>query len=337
MMRKTIRLFCLTFFVLLAWGQRAFAECAPGGINHGTMMADVVLDAPGNAKAGDYIGSIPFYREYNVTTPVGDCEDGTEILLYAFSSPDGRKAKFFRNIDGRETFYIHLGDAHYAYAIEWDGYAFSQSGTKKPHSGLLNTPTGSVMHIYAAVDNPKPYRQWQGGDNATYLGAIRLTPTNQQRGFSFRGKFDIKSIASCEVTNQDLHINLDPIAIDNFPTIGLARQSKQAQDSLNIQCSGDMTATIRINGLYGSTSHQGKNAVFKTKGEGQGSNAAGFGFVLSSPNYVEGYFSDNEAVSLGKITSNGASIPIQAEYFRYGENIRAGEMESAASFVIQFN
>lgn len=336
-MKITIRFFCLAFLFLVGWGQKAFAECKPGGAFHGTMMADVILKAPGNAKAGDYIGTIPFYREQNVTTPIADCEEGSEIFLHAFANQDGMRAAPYREIEGRETFYINLGKPHYAYAIEWEGYSFSAQGTKKPHSGPLGTPLGAVVHIYATVDNPKPYRQWQGGDNAPYLGTIRVKPGSAREGYSFRAKFDIESEASCEVLNQDLHINLDPIAIDNFPSIGFSTQPKQAQDSLNIQCTGDMTASIRINGMYGSAPHMGKNVVFKTKAEGQGSNANGFGFVLSAPNHINGYFADNELISLGTITSNGASIPIQAEYFRYGESIRAGEMESAASFVIQFN
>jgi type 1 fimbria pilin len=336
-MRKMLRYFPWILLLSLGMVHRAFADCAPGGINHGTMMAEVVLDVTGNTKAGDFIGSVPFNREYNVTTPVGHCDPGTDLLLYAFSSPDGRKAKYYGNIDGREAFYIFFGGADYVYTIEWEGYPFSQGGTRKPHEGVWTTPTGSTLRIYAAVDNPKPVYSWQGGDNASYLGAIRLTPTNQQRGFSYRAKFNIKAITSCEVTNRDLYIDLPTITIDNFPSIGFSQQETKAQDYLDIACSGDMTASIRINGMYGMASYQGKNVVFKTQNEGQGSNASGFGFVLSAPNYVNGYFADNESVSLGKIGSSGARIPIQAEYYRYTDSVRPGSMQSAASFVIQFN
>lgn len=336
---------CLSLALLLLGPvQQALAECVHQnvGIRAGTMHSTVNLDLSGDTPADTFLGSFEFTRDGD-NTAVAQCSPGSEVLLYAtHGEGSGIFATYYKEIDGRPTYHLTKGPKGLAYAIEdmaTGVYFTSRPGGRSPRpEGPLNTPNAR-LYLYAAVDNPVV------NISKMYIGALMVSPyivgagagNNTAVGFPFLATVKVKSVTSCQVTNQDLRIRLPGISINNFPEPGLARQPVKAQDQLNVKCTGDMTASIRVSGNHGTEDYKGRSVVFKPMNEGKGGNATGFGFVLSAPGYADDYLAHNESTSLGKISKGEKSIPIQAEYFRYGRDARAGELDGSASFVIQFN
>jgi type 1 fimbria pilin len=316
----------------------AYAECYNEGPPYaGTMWARANLELSGNIAADTYLGSFDFERDGG-TARVGVCPPGSTVALYTTHGESGGiRATFYKTIDGRPTYHLlNLGPRNYAYAIEelTTGIFHESTGPLSPREGDLTTPSAR-LHLYAAVDNPENIKA-----NGATVGALlirKYEPGYTKVGFTYVLRLYATNTTSCSVTNQNLYIRLPDIPINNFPSTGFSQSQASAEDEITVNCSGPMSGTLRINANNGTTTHDGREIVLKTRNEGEGKNAAGFGFVLSAPNNVNGYLADNETVSLGSLNQGDQSIPIKAEYYRHGDYIKAGEMEASASFVIEFN
>ncbi|WP_027014282.1 fimbrial protein [Comamonas composti] len=330
---------CAFFAMLLAAGmaQRAWSECVNQGIPlAGTMEAKVTLQLTGDIPADTYLGSFDFKRDGG-TAPIAQCSPGSEVALYATHGEGvSMLSRYYKHIDGRPTYHLYTaGEANYAYAIEdlETGVYFTREGTMSGREGPLNTPM-TRLHLYAATDNPSPTKA-----NA-HVGALlvrRFEVGYTNVGFHFRMTPNIQTAKSCKILNKDLRIRLPGISVSNFPHIGFAQQPVRGRDNLTVECTGEMTASILVKGNHGATTHEGRNIVLKPMDEGWQSNATGFGFVLSAPGFANGHLVHDEYVSLGGLPKGQKIIPIEAEYYRYGNAPRPGEVESSASFILQFN
>lgn len=304
-----------------------------------TLKATANLTLSGNVKADQYLGSFTFQRDGG-TAPIAECEPGSEVYGYAtYSESGGIRAQYYKDIDGRPTYYLSAYDTDYAYAIEDmdTGAPFSSAGTAINYPQPYLYPLNVQVHLYTTTDHPEPIVRW-----GSHIGALLVTRYGDGIGTTAVGfhhiiAINVKTATTCQIENNNLVIHLDPVSLSDFPERGYARSGAAGRDHISINCSGNMSAEIMVTGKHGTETLDGEDAILKIENEGQGNNAQGIGFVLSAPDQQDRVLINNKYVSLGTMRSGRQSIPLEARYYRYGDWVKPGQASSTASFVIQFN
>jgi len=132
----------------------------------------------------------------------------------------------------------------------------------------------------------------------------------------------------------NLTISLDKKPLSSFDAIGTT--AGKAKTDLKIYCTGDMRAKIslKVDPNKIESDLTGRSSVVKNERENMASGATGIGFVVSTDSER---LENGNSIELANLGVGAASIPIYAEYYRYGNKILSGEVQASAAFVIEFN
>lgn len=316
-----------------------------GGIKHGTMDArGGTIELKGMIKKNQEVARFTFKRDGS-DVAVADCPDGAEFYAYAtYSEASGVIPSYYMDIDGRPAYYVvrkpNTGLDDYAYVLieNESGLSFrSQPGQEVPvNAPKLNTRDATVI-VYATKDNPKSQRF-----TTQYIGSILINRFNSGGGttavgFSYRLSVNIISApTSCSAENTNLIMNLPRISTSAFPKIGFPTEQAYAEDHLKINCTGNVSAKIKLM-ANNTTSYEGQESVIKADNEGSQDNAKGIGFVVTSPLSNDTRLVNNQFVKLADLTNGSTNVPLKAEYFRYGNEVKPGKVNASANFVLEFN
>lgn len=327
-----------------------YSQAAPtcdgrgGGINHGTMDArGGTINLSGFIKKNQEVARFGFKRDGG-NTAVATCPDGAEAFAYAtYSEGSGTIASYYGDIDGRPAYYFTrppntYDDYVYVLIENRSGAAFrSQPGQEFPvMDSELNTRDATVI-IYSNKDNPKSKSY-----HTQYIGSIlvdRFNPSGGTTavGFSYRVTVNIVSApTSCSAENTNLIMNLPRISTSVFPKIGFPTEQAYAEDHLKINCTGNVSAKIKLM-ANNTASYEGQESVIKADNEGSQDNAKGIGFVVTSPLSNDTRLVNNQFVKLADLTNGSTNVPLKAEYFRYGNEVKPGKVNASANFVLEFN
>ncbi|WP_311752347.1 fimbrial protein [Proteus columbae] len=345
-MNKLLFLIFILSLSTLSFYSHAAPDCVNnGGIKHGTMDArGGTIELKGMIKKNQEVARFTFKRDGS-DVAVADCPDGAEFYAYAtYSEASGVIPSYYMDIDGRPAYYVvrkpNTGVDDYAYVLieNESGLSFrSQPGQEVPvNSPKLNTRDATVI-IYATKDNPKSQRF-----TTQYIGSILINRFNSGGGttavgFSYRLSVNIISApTSCSAENTNLEMNLPKMPITAFSSIGFPRDNQYAEDNLRINCTGNASAKIKLM-AHNTTSYDGQKTIIKPDNEGDSNNAKGVGFVVSSPSSGDTVLINNQFVPLADLTSGSNSVPLKAEYYRYGDDIKPGKLNATANFVLEFN
>lgn len=347
--KKTKKLLFLTFILGLS-STSFYSYAAPncvnnGGIKHGMMDARAgTIELTGSVAKHQEIGRFTFTRDGSDVS-VADCPDGAEIYAYAtYSEASGVKPTYYMDIDGRPAYYIVrngpiTGYDDYVYVLidNKTGLSFrSQPGQEVPVGDSKLYSRDATVIVYSTKDNPRSERF-----TTQYIGSVLINRFDSGGGttavgFSYRLSINIISApTSCSAENTNLEMNLPRMPTSAFPTIGFPTQSASAEEDLRISCTGNVSAKIKLM-ANNTTSYEGQESVIKPDNEG-GSHAQGIGFVVSSPLSGNTRLVNNQFVKLADLTNGITNVPLKAEYFRYGNEIKAGSVNATASFVLEFN
>lgn len=326
-----------------------YSQAAPtcdgrgGGINHGTMDArGGTITLSGFIKKDQEVARFGFKRDGG-NTAVATCPDGAEAFAYAtYSEGSGTVASYYGDIDGRPAYYFTrppntYDDYVYVLIENRSGAAFrSQPGQEFPvMDSELNTRDATVI-IYSNKDNPKSKSY-----HTQYIGSILVDRFNPGGGttavgFSYRVTVNIVSApTSCSAENTNLQMKLPAVPITAFSEMGFPDSSVYAEDNLIINCSGNVSAKIKLM-ANNTTSYEGQESVIKPDSEG-GRNAKGVGFIVTSPLSDNTRLVNNQFVKLADLSSGTTSVPLKTEYFRYGNEVQTGSINATANFVLEFN
>lgn len=345
-MNKLLFLIFILSLSTLSFYSHAAPDCVNnGGIKHGTMDArGGTIELKGMIKKNQEVARFTFKRDGS-DVAVADCPDGAEFYAYAtYSEASGVIPSYYMDIDGRPAYYVvrkpNTGVDDYAYVLieNESGLSFrSQPGQEVPvNSPKLNTRDATVI-IYATKDNPKSQRF-----TTQYIGSILINRFNSGGGttavgFSYRLSVNIISApTSCSAENTNLEMNLPKMPITAFSSIGFPRDNQYAEDNLRINCTGNASAKIKLM-AHNTTSYDGQKTIIKPDNEGDSNNAKGVGFVVSSPSSGDTVLINNQFVPLADLASGSNSVPLKAEYYRYGDEVKPGKVNASANFVLEFN
>ncbi|WP_100157988.1 fimbrial protein [Proteus columbae] len=345
-MNKLLFLIFILSLSTLSFYSHAAPDCVNnGGIKHGTMDArGGTIELKGMIKKNQEIARFTFKRDGS-DVAVADCPDGAEFYAYAtYSEASGVMPTYYMDIDGRPAYYVvrngHItGLDDYAYVLieNESGLSFrSQPGQEVPvNSPKLNTRDATVI-IYSTKDNPKSQRF-----TTQYIGSILINRFNSGGGttavgFSYRLSVNIISApTSCSAENTNLQMKLPAVPITAFSEMGFPDSSVYAEDNLIINCSGNVSAKIKLM-ANNTTSYESQESVIKPDSEG-GRNAKGVGFIVTSPLSDNTRLVNNQFVKLADLSSGTTSVPLKTEYFRYGNEVQTGSINATANFVLEFN
>lgn len=350
-LKKKINKLLFLIFTLSLSSLSFYSHAAPdcvnnGGIKHGTMDArGGTIELKGMIKKNQEVARFTFKRDGS-DVAVADCPDGAEFYAYAtYSKASGVMPTYYGDIDGRPAYYVvrngpTVGLDDYAYVLieNQSGLAFrSQPGQEIPvNAPKLNTRDATVI-VYATKDNPKSQRF-----TTQYIGSILINRFNSGGGttavgFSYRLSVNIISApTSCSAENTDLEMNLPKMPITAFSDIGFPRDNQYAEDHLRINCTGDASAKIKLM-AHNTTSYEGQKTIIKPDNEGNSNNAKGVGFVVSSPSSGDTVLINNQFVKLADLASGINNVPLKAEYYRYGDEVKPGKLSASANFVLEFD
>ncbi|EPG2135392.1 fimbrial protein [Providencia stuartii] len=321
----------------------AAQNCVEGGDgqNHSAMRAIVDIKLSGAIKKNDEIARYTFVRESG-RGGVAQCGPDSQVYAYAtYGEGSGIIARYYGEIDGKPAYHVHAGgpvNIVYVLIESKSGLPF----TNRPGQ-VLPVPEGALMPIdatvifYAGKDNPTA----TSFDNSV-IGAIlikRFDPGggSTKVGYTYRLKGKVTSApTSCEAKNTDLSFTLPRVPTTAFPSVGFPTTPSSVEEHINIVCTGNVSAKIKLI-ANNTASYNGKDAVIKIDNEGQGNNASGIGFVVKSPLNNDNVLVNQEFVKLADLEKGETRVPLKAEYYRYGNSVKAGKAEATAQFVLQFN
>lgn len=348
--KKTNNLLFLTFILGLS-STPFYSYAAPncvnnGGIKHGTMDAKAgTIELTGSIKKNQEIGRFTFVRDGSDVS-VADCPDGAEVYAYAtYSEASGVIPTYYMDIDGRPAYYVVrnapiVGLDDYAYVLidNKTQHSFrSQPGQEIPVNDSKLYSRDATVIVYSTKDNPKSQRF-----TTQYIGSVLINRFNSGGGttavgFSYRLSVNIISApTSCSTENTNLVMNLPRISTSAFPKMGFPTEQAYAEDHLKINCTGNVSAKIKLM-ANNTASYEGQESVIKADNEGDRDNAEGIGFIVTSPLSNNTRLVNNQFVKLADLTSGSTSVPLKAEYFRYGDEIKPGKVNGSANFVLEFN
>ena len=347
--KRTNNLLFLTFILGLSsvsFYSHADGCVNNGGIKHGTMDSrGNVINLSGVIKVNQEIGRFTFVRDGG-NIPVADCSPNSEVYAYAtYSEGSGIKATYYMDIDGKPAYYIVPNGP----AVKRDDYVYvlydnktglpfrSQPGQEIPVDDDHLYPIDATVIVYSTKENPK-----EADFRTQYLGSILVNRFNYGGGttavgFSYRLSVKINSApTSCSAENTNLVMNLPRISTSAFPKIGFPTEQAYAEDHLKINCTGNVSAKIKLM-ANNIASYEGQGSVIKADNEGGRDNAEGIGFVVSSPLSNDTRLVNNQFVKLADLANGSTSVPLKAEYFRYGDDVKPGKVNASANFVLEFN
>lgn len=347
MIKKTTRL-ALTLLVTLAGlgtmnNAYALQDCLPGGNQkHSTMTSQVSLKLTGNIKQHQEVGRFTFVREGG-SGGVAECGPDAGIHGYtSYSEGSGIAAKPYGDIDGRPAYHIYPGgDRNFVYVLIDDdtGIPFRNTpGADVPVSQGPLLPLNLIVIIYAAKDNPDTLNLSGGA----YIGTVLIQAFNSgggttSVGYSYRLKGKIENApASCNLENSNLEFSLPRAPTSAFSSVGFPDGTYTAEDDLWISCNESVSANMKL--VADNTEYyDGKESVIKVDNEGEGNNAAGIGFTVKSPMNNDEMLVNQEFIKIADLQEGRTRVPLIAEYYRYGDSIKAGKAEATAQFVLQFD
>ncbi|MFB0772637.1 fimbrial protein [Proteus cibi] len=244
-------------------------------------------------------------------------------------------------LEGRQAYYLPDSNRNYA-------YVFIDNATDQtyPQGSTISLPIVDSTYrirpasliIYAAKDNPDTF----SSKKRLTVAEVRFTPYENRFVLEYAltsGDLSIvEGPASCSIGSgsDNLTMILPRISTSKFTQIGFPSDNVFATDRINVNCTGKMSAKIKIS--TNSENINGRNSLIKIDDEGIKNNASGIGFVLSGQ-----FLGDNELISTNEWTSLGdleygpSSIELKARYYRYKDKISAGNASASAEFILQFD
>ncbi|WP_335674114.1 fimbrial protein [Providencia stuartii] len=337
--------FALSFILLLFCNGFAFAaqDCQEGGEgqNHSTMRATIEVKLSGVIKQHDELGRFNFERQGG-RGGVAKCGVDAQVYGYAtYGEGSGIYARYYGDINGQPAYHVHAGGpANIVYVLidNRTGLVFrNRPGQEIPVPEGQLMPLDLTVILYAAKDNPQ-----ETTFNNSVIGAVLIKRHSTGGGttrvgytYELKGKV-ISAPTSCTAQNTDLAFNLPRLPTTAFSSIGFPSESSAVEENMNIVCTGNVSAKIKLQANK-TESYDGKESIIKIDNEGQGSNASGIGFVVKSPLSEDTVLVNQQFVKLADLQKGETTVPLKAEYYRYGKNIKAGKAEATAQFVLQFD
>ncbi|MEG0279387.1 MAG: fimbrial protein [Morganella sp. (in: enterobacteria)] len=346
-MKKTKRLALTLLVTLTGFGtiNNAYAlqDCrAEGNQKHSTMTSQISLKLTGSIKQHQEVGRFSFIREGGVGG-VAECGPDAGIHGYtSYSEGSGISAKYYADIDGYPAYHIYPGgDRNFVYVLldSRTGIPFQNhpgADVPVPEGSLL--PLDLAVIIYAAKDNPDTLNLSGGA----YIGTVLIQAFNPgggttSVGYSYRLKGKIENApSSCNLENSNLEFTLPRAPTSAFSSVGFPDGTYTAEDELFISCNDNVSANMKLIATD-TESYNGKDSVIKIDNEGQGNNAAGIGFTIKSPMNNDEMLVNHEFIKIADLQEGRTRVPLIAEYYRYGDSIKAGKAEATAQFVLQFD
>lgn len=320
----------------------AVAGCTEG---YQILMSSSVgnIQLSGDIKKNDLLATIDgFVNMYGNHNTI-ECTDNSTVYLMIQRTPGGGAIAYdggipnayyhSRSANPNSTSYNPENDYVYTVSLEDDGTPFVVSGTPYPVSATKDFKPRVVIRVYAGQDNPSTnvsftannYELW------AHMATVPVSWNNPGRTYTVSGRISApKALCTLDNSSKNMTMILPPKPSSEFTQIGDVSGAVDQQISLT--CTGDATATMKLtNTQLLSDGRRHTVIVPETKKPNQ---AEGIGFVLSH----EGQrVANDDSIDIQTQIRNGTvSIPIRAEYFRYGNQIKAGNLEAYANLTITF-
>ncbi|WP_139851518.1 fimbrial protein [Acinetobacter pullicarnis] len=270
-----------------------------------------------NYAAVDYMGEVPVPHAYYIHKDArgnSKPDDPSNDWIYTVQLPDGEF--FYNNQFGNHGREINVPES--------DDYG----------------PKQLIISLYAGKDNPTTPLTFGSAGQVSFMAHIQLNgwSSTDSEGliYSTTGTITpapIVNICSLDVGSKNLTFNLPRTASSVFQKIGDV--SGNVTENLTVDCSGEMIASMKLSNANFIQDMNGENTIIKPAKDGQDSQALGVGFVLSSDGQR---INSEDFVKIPQVMGKGkTNIPIKAEYYRFGSDIKAGNVEATADFTVTFN
>jgi len=318
------------------------ADCVPTSfVKHATMTArgNPNIELSGDIQKNQLLATITnFVLDRNSPIPVA-CSNDSSVWLRIVNAEDHFMSTPYGVIDGLPAFFVPSSYMQYAYVLidNKTGLAFNNDvGQKVAVDGDTYDTPSVTLKIYAAVDNPNQNLEITGMGKV--FGRVMFhTKAIGDQGYLIEVRsFTIGAppvLCDLDPGSNDLRFVLAREPISAFDKIGATAGNQSA--NLSITCTGKMTARMQLTNNNLVADDQGLKAVITPEKDGQGANAQGIGFVISSGDKrINGDKATTLPQTLGKGTTQ---IPIKAQYYRYGNEVKAGKIEAFANFNLTFN
>ena len=201
-------------------------------------------------------------------------------------------------------------------------------------------PRKLIVTFYAGKDNPTTPLTFGPAGQTSFMAHIQLngdTPTDSE-GIIYQATGTITPppvINTCSIDDRSRNMSfvLAAASTDAFNKIG--HVAGTATENLTLECSGGMIARMKLSNATFIQDTDAKMSVIKPAKDGQGTYATGIGFVLSSNGQR---IESDDFVQIPQTLQKGiVDIPIKAQYYRFGSDVKAGSVEATADFTVTFN
>lgn len=303
---------------------------------YGSLYAAVKPDT----KEGDKVGEIRYY-----VSGVEEISCDSDAVYYGriVSNGNNPMPERYKVIDGHQAYYLPLTNKQYAYVLFNDmaDEPYRDSGPITIRSNGVFGDKNAIAYVYAAKDNPGAINE----STARYgIGrdTIRKYGTQDEGAIVYYLPIDLviepgPIMCAIEADNENIIMELPRISLAKFNNIGFPSDNVFDTKKIEINCTGEMSATFTLNANNITQTKHG--SVIIPDNEGKNGNANGVGFILSVDDSDQ-FVSNGEKLQLEKRQAGKSSISLRAHYYRYNNNtneLMPGKLSATAGFTLQFD
>lgn len=302
---------------------------------------DMYVNVKPNTKEGDKVGEIRYHQ--SLFDDEVECKKDNIYYGRIFARRGQELIEKYKDIDGHPAWYLPLTDKQYAFTLinsESNDYYSDYNVITIQSNGEFGNKN-AVAYIYAAKDNPKSINK--SGVGVT-LAIDSITKYGQEGEGSLFYYLPMDFVieegpvmCTIEPDSEDIILDLPRISLAKFDDVGFPSQNVSATKNININCTGEMSASFTLNATNVSQTNEG--SVIIPDDEGKNGHANGIGFVLSIDG-DDGFISNGDKLQLKKREVGKSSISLTSRYYRYNPNdgeLKSGVMSATSSFTLQFD
>lgn len=337
------KLFKLILIVTsLSISKYGFAACTSGiQILMSTNIGKIQLS--GDIKKNTLLATITGFTNMYGNTNTLSCTDNSNVWLKIKRRLTGSPPKAYTG-GILNAYYLSLGAVptsptynkqnDYVYTVELeDGTPFTATGTQYGFSKTDNFNPKIIMKIYAGQDNPTENWYFMAEESSLFAH-IDTDPTafnNPGRVYTMSGTIDAPK-ALCTLDNASKNMTMILPSRPTFVFSKIGATSGEVIQDISLTCTANATATMKLTNT--NLVSDGSNNSVIIPDANMANKAEGIGFVLS---YDNKRINADTAIDVGtQISSGKITVPIKAEYFRYGPEVKAGNLEAYANLQITF-
>lgn len=308
--------------------------------SYGAKYGDLYANVKPNTKEGDKVGEIHYHHsKYDEVK----CEENNVYYGRIYSMRGQSSLVKYKDIDGYPAWYLPLTNNQYAFTLFNSGaddpYTTSGAITIKSNGEFGNK--NAIAYIYAARDNPGPIST-SGNGTSIAIDSITKYGTDYEGSLIYYLPYNLvieegPVMCAIEPDSEDIILDLPRISLAKFDDIGFPSQNVSATKNININCTGEMSASFTLNATNVSQTNEG--SVIIPDDEGKNGHANGIGFVLSIDG-DDGFISNGDKLQLKKREAGKSSVSLMSRYYRYNPNdgeLKSGIMSATSSFTLQFD